>query len=80
MFRGNSVLVTGGAGGLGEAVVRRLHGNGLSVVIADIGDEKGRTLADELGQSATFVHTDVTDDDSVAAAIECAGSARCAMR
>lgn len=73
MFRGNSVLVTGGAGGLGEAVVRRLHGNGLSVVIADIGDEKGRTLADELGQSATFVHTDVTDDDSVAAAIECAG-------
>ncbi|MFB1298568.1 SDR family oxidoreductase [Mycobacterium sp. pW049] len=69
---GSSVLVSGGAGGLGEAAVRRLHGAGIAVVIADLAEEKGSALADDLGGKAAFVSTDVTDTDSVAGAIQVA--------
>jgi NAD(P)-dependent dehydrogenase (short-subunit alcohol dehydrogenase family) len=70
---GKVVLVTGGAGGLGEATVRQLKEAGASVVIADIADEKGEALAGELGDSVAYVHTDVLDDGSVAAALDRAG-------
>ncbi len=73
-FAGASVLVSGGAGGLGEATVRRLHADGLGVVIADLAHDKGKALADELGPNALFVSTDVTSDDSVQAAIEAANT------
>jgi NAD(P)-dependent dehydrogenase (short-subunit alcohol dehydrogenase family) len=71
-FNGDSAIITGGAGGLGEAAVRRLHSDGLGVVIADLADDRGKALADELGDRAVFVNTDVTDDDSVAGAIRAA--------
>jgi NAD(P)-dependent dehydrogenase (short-subunit alcohol dehydrogenase family) len=63
-----SAIVTGGAGGLGEAAVRRLHSEGLAVVIADLSD-KGKLLAEELGERTTFHCTDVTDEASVTAAV-----------
>ena len=69
-FEGASAIVTGGAGGLGEATVRRLHADGLGVVIADLAADKGKALADELGSRALFVSTDVTSDDSILDAIE----------
>jgi len=69
-FEGASAIVSGGAGGLGEATVRRLHADGLGVVIADLADDKGKALADELGSRALFVSTDVTSEDSLQAAIE----------
>ncbi|MCV7393901.1 SDR family NAD(P)-dependent oxidoreductase [Mycobacterium paraseoulense] len=69
VFSGASAIVTGGAGGLGEATVRRLHADGLKVVIADLADDKGHKLADELGEGTVFVNTDVANDDSVAGAI-----------
>ncbi len=69
-FNGASAIVSGGAGGLGEATVRRLHAEGLGVVIADLATDKGKALADELGSRATFVSTDVTSEDSVKEAIE----------
>jgi NAD(P)-dependent dehydrogenase (short-subunit alcohol dehydrogenase family) len=62
-------MVTGGAGGLGAATVRMLHGAGAAVVIADIADDKGTALADELGNKAAYVHTDVLNDDDVQAAL-----------
>lgn len=62
---GTSAIVTGGAGGLGEAVVRRLHSAGAAVVIADLADEKANALAAELGDSVVYSRTDVTDSDSV---------------
>lgn len=71
-FQGASAIVTGGTGGLGEATVRRLHREGLSVVIADVNDDKGRALAAELGDRAAFVHTDVGDDDTIGEAISTA--------
>src|ERR1700761_6736073 len=69
-FEGASAIVSGGAGGLGEATVRRLHADGLGVVIADLAADKGKALADELGGRALFVSTDVTSEDSVLGAIE----------
>jgi NAD(P)-dependent dehydrogenase (short-subunit alcohol dehydrogenase family) len=64
---GISAIVVGGAGGLGEATVRRLHGAGAKVVIADLADEKGKELANELG--ARYVRTDATSEDDINAAI-----------
>src|ERR1700761_5881178 len=64
---GSSSIVVGGAGGLGEATVRRLHAAGAKVVIADLADEKGKALADEL--DARYVRTDATNTEDVNAAL-----------
>lgn len=57
-------IVTGGAQGQGEAIVRAFVAEGAQVVIADIADDLGKTLAAELGESAHFVHHDVSDEQS----------------
>lgn len=69
---GRSALVTGGAGGLGEAAVRALVEAGARVVVADLSDERGTALARSLGGSARYVPTDVTDEASVQAAVTAA--------
>ncbi|MDQ0691397.1 SDR family NAD(P)-dependent oxidoreductase [Arthrobacter sp. W4I7] len=66
-------LVTGGAGGFGEATARRVVADGGRVVIADLAREPGELLAKELGKAAIYVSTDVTDEDSVSAAVAAAG-------
>jgi NAD(P)-dependent dehydrogenase (short-subunit alcohol dehydrogenase family) len=71
-LEGNSAIVTGGAGGLGEATTRRLAAAGAGVVIADLAEDKAKLLADELGERVRFVRTDVTDPDDIAAAIAAA--------
>jgi D-arabinose 1-dehydrogenase-like Zn-dependent alcohol dehydrogenase len=63
---GSSAIVVGGGGGLGEATVRRLHAAGAKVVVADLADEKGKALADEL--DARYVRTDATNTEDVNAA------------
>ncbi|WP_181781873.1 SDR family NAD(P)-dependent oxidoreductase [Pseudonocardia pini] len=71
---GVSAIVTGGAGGFGEATVRRLVDKGANVVIADLAEDRGKALAADLGEErARFVPTDVTDEESVEAAIAAAG-------
>jgi NAD(P)-dependent dehydrogenase (short-subunit alcohol dehydrogenase family) len=71
-IRGKSAIVSGGAGGLGEATVRRLVADGARVVIADLAEDRGEKLAADLGDAARFVRTDVTDEASVGAAIAAA--------
>jgi 3-hydroxyacyl-CoA dehydrogenase / 3-hydroxy-2-methylbutyryl-CoA dehydrogenase len=73
-------LVSGGASGLGEATARRLHELGAVVTIADVNEEKGSALAEELGEDATFVKTDVTNEEEVAAAVEAAADAEGGLR
>jgi NAD(P)-dependent dehydrogenase (short-subunit alcohol dehydrogenase family) len=67
-------IVTGGASGLGGATARMLVDGGGKVLIADLKEAEGNALAAELGASARFVRTDVTDEASgkaaVAAAVE----------
>jgi NAD(P)-dependent dehydrogenase (short-subunit alcohol dehydrogenase family) len=65
----NSFLVTGGASGLGEAVVRAIVGQGGNVVIADLNESAGQSLVAELGDSVRFVRCDVTSGDEVQAAV-----------
>jgi NAD(P)-dependent dehydrogenase (short-subunit alcohol dehydrogenase family) len=67
-----TILVTGGASGLGAACVRLLTQSGANAVIADLNNEIGTALADELGAATTFVQTNVTDEASVKAAIQVA--------
>jgi len=62
-------LVTGGASGLGGATARMLIAGGGKVVIADLKEAEGNALAAELGASARFVRTDVTDEASAKAAV-----------
>ena len=66
---GSGALVAGGASGLGEATARRLHADGAHVVIADLNEDRGRSLAAELGERTRFVATDVTDAGAVGAAV-----------
>jgi len=60
---GKVALVSGGARGMGASHSRLLVEEGASVVIADLLDEDGAALAEELGPRATFVHLDVTAPD-----------------
>src|SRR3981081_3311601 len=69
-FEGASAIVSGGAGGLGEATVRRLHAHGLGAGLAPLAADGGKALADELGGRALFVSTDVTSEESVLGAVE----------
>jgi NAD(P)-dependent dehydrogenase (short-subunit alcohol dehydrogenase family) len=69
-INGTGALVVGGASGLGEATVRRLHEDGAHVVIADLNEERAAGLAGELGERTAFVRADVTDAESVRAAVE----------
>ncbi|MFE6858239.1 SDR family NAD(P)-dependent oxidoreductase [Nocardia sp. NPDC057668] len=66
---GRIALVTGGAQGLGEGMAYALAAAGARVVIADIQDDLGGKLAEALGADHGFVHLDVTDDASWAAAV-----------
>ena len=63
------VLVTGGASGLGAATVRTLVARGARAVIVDKDGERAGALAAELGSAAVAAVADVTDPDSVAAAV-----------
>ncbi|GAA2737384.1 SDR family NAD(P)-dependent oxidoreductase [Actinocorallia aurantiaca] len=72
-INGCSALVVGGAGGLGEATVRRLHSAGAKVVVADLADEKGKALEQELG--VRYVRTDATSEEDVLAAVAAAEEA-----
>jgi NAD(P)-dependent dehydrogenase (short-subunit alcohol dehydrogenase family) len=67
---GTSALVAGGASGLGAATARALSAAGATVTIADVNSDKGEALVAELGGGASFVHTDVTDPETVAAAVQ----------
>ncbi|MEU7863622.1 SDR family NAD(P)-dependent oxidoreductase [Nonomuraea sp. NPDC049141] len=67
---GSAAIISGGASGLGEATARALAGHGATVVIADLNEQRGKAIADELG--GVFAKTDVTDDEQVQAAVEAA--------
>src|SRR5437868_2731818 len=69
-LNGVSAVVSGGASGLGEATVRALAAEGAKVVIADLNEDKGKALADEVG--GLFVKTDVSDEGQVQASVQAA--------
>jgi len=68
-LEGKIAIITGGARGMGAASVRRFVEQGARVVIADILDEAGKNLSDEMGKAAHFRHTDVSSASEVEALV-----------
>lgn len=68
-LHGASAVVTGGGSGLGAATAAALAERGARVVIADVNQEAGNVVANEL-DGAVFVPTDVTDAQAMGFAIE----------
>lgn len=65
-------LITGGASGLGEACARNLVELGAKVAVLDFAEKRGREIASQLGNSAIYCKTDVTDEKAVQAAVDAA--------
>ncbi|GAA3265319.1 hypothetical protein GCM10020258_32840 [Sphingomonas yabuuchiae] len=66
MLDGKVAIVTGGGASIGGAITRKLHAEGAKVVIAARNQDQGAKLAEELGDAALFVATDITDDAAIA--------------
>ncbi|AFU01606.1 MULTISPECIES: SDR family NAD(P)-dependent oxidoreductase [Nocardia] len=60
-FSGRSAIVTGGARGIGAAIVRALAKENIAVVVADLLEREGTELARSLGPNVMFQRLDVTD-------------------
>ncbi|CAO2144271.1 unnamed protein product [Urochloa humidicola] len=74
-LEGKIAVVTGGASGLGKAAAHEFIREGAeAVILADINSKLGLETAHELGPRAHFVHCDVADEESVAAAVDAAVS------
>lgn len=68
-LKGKIAVITGGSSGLGRATVRRFVGQGAKCAIFDMNEEKGNALVEEMGDSVIYCNVNVTDNDSVQAAI-----------
>lgn len=71
-LEGTSTLITGGASGLGFATAERLISKGASVVLLDLPGSPGEEAAAKLGDRATFVGTDMLEENEVSAALDVA--------
>src|SRR5580704_896135 len=74
-FNNRTVIITGGARGLGASHARGFLVEGANVVIADLLERQGRVLADELGDHAIFSRLDVASDRDWAATVAAAEEA-----
>jgi 2-keto-3-deoxy-L-fuconate dehydrogenase len=69
-FAGRRALVTGAGSGIGEAIVRALHAEGASVVLADRNGVAVHALASQLGEPAAWIELDVRDEAQVRGAMD----------
>jgi NAD(P)-dependent dehydrogenase (short-subunit alcohol dehydrogenase family) len=69
-LQGKVAIVTGGASGIGEGMVKRFVAEGAKVVIADLDQALGEALQKELGANAAFKKTDVSDAKQVAELVD----------
>jgi len=67
---GKTAIITGAASGIGAATARLFIREGARVILGDIQDEKGASLAAELGPNAIYQHIDVTQEIDIKSAIE----------
>ena len=74
-FENRTVIVTGGARGMGASHARGFIAEGANVVIADVVDQEGQSLVDELGGRAIFSRLDVTSEADWAATVTAAENA-----
>ncbi|MER7417327.1 SDR family oxidoreductase [Micromonospora peucetia] len=69
-LKGKVAVITGAASGIGRGAVELFVADGAKVVAADINDELGAALQKEYGDSLVYVHTDVTSEADLAAAVD----------
>lgn len=67
---GKVALVTGGATGIGESIVRLFHLHGAEVCVVDVQDDLGQQVCETLGSKTCFFHGDVTIEDDVCRAVD----------
>jgi NAD(P)-dependent dehydrogenase (short-subunit alcohol dehydrogenase family) len=75
MLDNKVAFITGGASGIGAGTARRFAQEGAKVVLADVQEEEGRKIQQEIeatGQQALYVDCDVTKPEAVKAAIDAA--------
>lgn len=66
VFNNKTIIITGGASGIGKATVEKFCNKGANVVIADLNDKEGQALSNILnnqGHKTLFVKIDVTSED-----------------
>ena len=64
-LKGKKAIITGGASGFGEGIVRKFVSEGADVLIADLNIEAAQKLSDELGTAVQATETNVAKNDSV---------------
>jgi meso-butanediol dehydrogenase/(S,S)-butanediol dehydrogenase/diacetyl reductase len=70
-FSGKSIVITGGASGIGEALVRLVAAEGANVAIADLDEARGKMLVEELGSgNVWFIRCDVADANQAAHCVD----------
>ena len=67
---GKVAIVTGAARGTGALTAKRLVEDGARVVLADILDERGKPVAEELGDAARYQHLDITEEKQWQATVD----------
>ncbi|WP_346899133.1 SDR family oxidoreductase [uncultured Roseibium sp.] len=74
MLKERTILVTGAARGLGREIARSLAGHGARLILADIAEEEGRAVAQELGEAVRFFPVDLGEPASIQALGEAVAS------
>ena len=68
-FEGRTVLVTGGALGIGRAIVKRFHSDGATVAFLDMAEDPAKELVEALNGEVHFAKADLTKEDEVETAL-----------
>ncbi|KAG9441896.1 hypothetical protein H6P81_017750 [Aristolochia fimbriata] len=70
-LEGKVAIITGGASGIGESTARLFWFHGASVIIADVQDDRGKSICDDLGnENVAYLHCDVTSEDDIRDAVD----------
>ncbi|XP_078171789.1 secoisolariciresinol dehydrogenase-like isoform X2 [Carex rostrata] len=69
-LEGKIALITGAASGIGKAAAIKFIANGAKVLLADVQDHLGKSIANDLGPNAIFIHCDVTNEEDISSAVD----------
>ncbi|MCB0647787.1 MAG: 3-hydroxyacyl-CoA dehydrogenase [Saprospiraceae bacterium] len=68
-IKNKTIVITGGASGLGAACAEMIVAEGGNAVMLDVNEEKGKMMENKLGRNSLFSQADVTNPESVSVAL-----------